>query len=233
MDKVLLEYDGFVYLEGGKVRLGTKNPLLCRLEGHRKNETPERYLNVSRFWISKYCVTNAEYERFDKRYERPLTSQRDRHPVTNVTYMNALTYTRWWSETTGIEFTLPNELQWVFAAAPFGWEFPWGNKPDKNKSLVYNKRAVGPLEVDDPRYGENWCGLLHMGGNVQEFVLGTNYAPGTNGAEVDGMYCIVKGGDWAHCKQSPGVARRGIVDVAGRAPTLGFRLASSYNFAGT
>ena len=216
---------GFVFLEGGRVRLGTDKPLPCRLEGYRKNETPVREFTVEPFWICKYCVTNKEYERYDPRYCRPTTSKENKHPVTNVTYMNAISYAAWLSKQyDGANFNLPTEQQWVFAAAPFCYEYPWGMNYSRKRAHVFNPNIAGPLEVDDPKFETNWCGLYHIGGNVQEFVLGTAYAGGTNGAYVDGMYCIVKGGDWSHCSRSAGVQRRGIADVAGRAPTVGFRL---------
>lgn len=225
IQKILTEMN-FVFLEGGRVGLGTENPLPCRLEGHRKNETPVREFFVKPFWICKYCVTNKEYESYDSRHRRPSVANDDKHPVTEVTYMNAISYAGWLAKQQRIDFNIPTEQEWVFAAAPFGLEYPWGMQYSREKAHVFTHNEIeGPLKVDDLKFGTNWCGLYHMGGNVQEFVLGTNYAPGTNGAVVDGMYCITKGGDWCHCPRSAGVHRRGIIDVAGRMNSLGFRLA--------
>jgi formylglycine-generating enzyme required for sulfatase activity len=216
---------GFVRLVGGPVRLGSDRPLPCRLEGHRRNETPVRDVEVSPFWIARRCVANWEYERCDRRWRRPLTSPDDTHPAVNVTYLNALDYCRWMSERYGLPFSLPSEAQWVFAAAPYGWSFPWGECPDQDSALTRGSAVNGPVHVDDPRFGTNWCGLLHVGGNVSQFVLGHYFAPGHGGATIDGCYCLVKGGNWMLCCQSPGVQRRGLVDVAARLPTVGFRLA--------
>lgn len=220
----ILRSSGFIFLEGGPVVLGTSRPLPCRLEGFRRNETPVREAVVGPFWIARCCVTNAEFERFKPRHRRPMTSPNDRHPAVEVTYLEALAYVEWLSRSQGVAFSLPTEAQWVFAAAPYGWEYPWGMEPDPARAHTRGPDVTGPLEVDDPRCGVNWRGLYHIVGNVQQMTLGTNYAPGTGGAATDGMYCIVKGGDWQHCRFSPGVHRRGIIDVAARLSTVGFRL---------
>lgn len=225
--KEQLDAFGFVFLEGGKVQLGSSSPLPCRLEGFRRNEVPVREVFVSSFWISKFCVTNHEYEEYDRKHRRPITSRDDKHPVTEVTYMNAISYAQWLSEKTNIVFSLPTEAQWIFSAAPFGWEYPWGMIDDRSRGHFFNPDPdkEGPLLVDDSFFGTNWCGLYHIGGNIQEFISGCHYIfPGSDGAETDGMYCLTKGGDWSHCPRSASVHRRGIIDVAGRAPTLGFRL---------
>jgi formylglycine-generating enzyme required for sulfatase activity len=184
-----------------------------------------RYRYVAPFWAARCCVTNLEFEAYRPQFRRPLTSPRDRQPVTDITYLEALGYAAWLSERHGIAFTLPTEDQWTAACGASGRnEFPWGDQPDRRLALTRGPKVDGPLDVDDGTYGPNQFGLLHAVGNVQQMLLGTAYAPGTNGAAVDGMYCIVKGGDWRHCAFSVGVARRGIMDVAARVPTVGFRL---------
>lgn len=220
----LLKKLGFVRLAGGPGRMGTANPLPCKLAGFRRNETPMRVVEVAPFWIAKLCVTNAEFEASGLRHRRPPTSPADRHPATDVTYLEAVQYAAWLSERHGIRFDLPTEEQWTFAAAPFGLEYPWGNEPDRTKALTRGSDVEGPVEVDDGRYGVNWCGLYHIAGNVHEMMRGAHEAPGTGGAASDGLYCVIKGGDWKHCQWSPGVHRRNIIDCAGRAPNIGFRL---------
>ncbi|MFA6604165.1 MAG: SUMF1/EgtB/PvdO family nonheme iron enzyme [Patescibacteria group bacterium] len=220
----LLSNLGFVHLAGGPVRLGTDRPLPCRFEGFRRNETPVRELLVGPFWIARCCVTNAEFERFKPQHRRPLTSPLDGHPVTDVTYLEALDFAAAAASRLGVAAALPTEAQWLFAAAPYGLEFPWGDEPDRSRCRTRGPGVAGPLEAADASLGLNWCGLCHIVGNVQQLTLGHYAAPGSLGAASDGAYCIVKGGDWKLCKHSAGVQRRGLADVAGRAPTVGFRL---------
>lgn len=227
----LLKNLNFVRVQGGVVQLGTPHPLKCPLEGIRENEVPTHLAEIGSFWISKYCTTNAEYEKYDHRHNRPYTSPGDMYPVTDVTYLNVLRYALFFSRKYRLNFTLPTEAQWLYAAAPFGWEYTYEERkePNRDKAHVYKTGGetyiYGALEVDDPRFGINHFGLYHMGGNVQEITLGWYRAPGHLGYSSDGAYCIVKGGDFGHCQYSAGVHRRGMMDVADKSTRIGFRLA--------
>jgi formylglycine-generating enzyme required for sulfatase activity len=230
MDKeTMLTRLDFVFLSGGPIKLGTREPLVCRLEGVRKNETPERMAVVEPFWLNKFCVTNGEFEQFNPKHQRSLTSPSDKHPVTDVTFMDALTYCQWLSEKTELNFRLPTETEWVWAAAPMGWEFPYQEnaKPSKGFAHTFDPAKRGSLQVDDPCFGTNCHGLYHMTGNVFQMTAPWYYAPGHLGAEADGAYYISKGGGFSHCQYSAGVQRRGIVDVGQRSVTTSFRLAHS------
>ncbi|MFC1599145.1 formylglycine-generating enzyme family protein [Patescibacteria group bacterium] len=223
----LLRSLNFVYLPGGKIMMGTDYPLACRLETKRKNETPKRELMVKPFWINKYCVSNVEYERYNKKHFRAPTSLNDNQPVTDLTYFDAIAYIHWLSEKHDLTFCLPSEKEWVFAAAPLAWEFPYqqAHLPNKLKAHTFEPNNFQTLAVDDSVFGENYCGLLHVGGNVIEMTSGWYYSPGHFDSMTDGAYFIAKGGGFGHCAYSAGVQRRLIVDVAGRCSRIGFRLA--------
>ena len=73
------------------------------------------------YWIGRYAVTLTQfrafvhasgYERADK---RSLQGQDD-HPVTYVTWHDALAYCLWLGERSGLAITLPSEAQWEKAA---------------------------------------------------------------------------------------------------------------------
>jgi formylglycine-generating enzyme required for sulfatase activity len=224
----LLESLHFIYLEGGVVRLGTEHPILCRLEGYRKNETPVREAEVAPFWICRFKVTNALYEQINPKHKRPPQSPDDDTPVVDVMYGEVLTFCRKVNEQTGMNFRLPTEREWTFAAAPYGWEFAYkeGHEPDITQAHTFGDgQEPRAVMVNDPRWQPNWCGLDQMGHNVSEMTGEAYYASGHDGAETDGMYCIVKGGNFGHCSLSPGIARRCLFDVSDRNPRLGFRLA--------
>jgi formylglycine-generating enzyme required for sulfatase activity len=223
----LLASHGFVYLPGGKIIMGTDHPLACRLEGKRKNEMLKRELLVKPFWINKHCVSNVEYEKFNSKHFRAPTSLNDNQPVTDLTYYDAIAYTQWLSAECSLTFRLPSEKEWVFAAAPLDWQFPYQQDylPNKNHAHTFSSNNFHTLAVDDPILGGNYCGLLHMGGNVFEMTNGWYYSPGHFGSVTDGAYFIAKGGGFGHCAYSAGVQRRLLVDVVGRCSRIGFRLA--------
>ena len=215
----------FVYLRGGLVQMGTYRPIPCTLEGYRRNETPVRTIEVEPFWICRYKVTNLMFEAF-KPHERAETSPSDECPVTEITYGEVLSFIDWLNKDTGKHFRLPTEGEWCFAAAPFGQEYPHGNTPNFDAGHVHGDSLPrGALPVGDPRFPRNCYGLDQMGYNVSEMTQGMYYTEGHNGAETDGAYCIVKGGNWGHCKRGPRLASRAIIDVADRNPRVGFRLA--------
>lgn len=218
---------GFVRLVGGMVKMGTDKPLFCKVEGHRHNETPVREVEVGPFWICKTKLTNGEFEHINPNHRRPSQALAEDMPVVDVMYGEAITFCKKINELTGMGFRLPTEPEWVFAAAPQGWEYPHGDRSDVTMGHVYGdgrEHSVAP--VLDPRWKSNWVGLDQMGYNVSEMTAGHYHAPiGQYGAETDGMYCIIKGGNYGHCKYGPGVHRRGIFDIADRNPRVGFRLA--------
>ncbi len=230
--EILLNKLNFVLLPAGKVKLGTEFPIPCRFEGHRLNETPIRELEVESFWINKFTVTNKEFEEFNNKRMRPQTSIEDNQPVTNITYLNTLRYIEWLSKKYGLAFTLPTEPEWIYAAAPWGWEYPYHSEktPDHAKAhnFILGETEYKTLAVDDLSFGTNLWNLYHMGGNVEEFTLGSYYTMvGNWGAITDGMYCIVKGGNFGHCPLSSGVQRRGIIDISARSERVGFRISHS------
>jgi len=225
----LLKQLNFVWFPGGKVMMGARFPVPCNFEGYRHNETPRRELEVGPLWLAKFCITNAQYEELDKKHCRPPTSTRDKDPVTNVTYYDALKFAEFLSQKFGLNFTLPTEPEWVFAAAPYGWELVYkrGPRPIPSKTWTFHPSKpenYHTLEVDNP-LDINSAGLYHMGGNVCRIALGSFNTPGHWGAETDGMYCILKGGNFGHCPFGAGVHRRDIMGVAARSERVGFRLA--------
>ncbi|PIP86155.1 hypothetical protein COW83_00425 [Candidatus Collierbacteria bacterium CG22_combo_CG10-13_8_21_14_all_43_12] len=231
--EILLSLD-FVRCEGGPVLMGQENGLLCSIEGQRRNETPQREFEIPPFYISKYTVTNAEYELHDPKHSRTNTSKGDRTPATCMTYGRAVGFALWLNEQTGLAFGLPTEPQFMAAVAPYGWLFP--HKPDGNpdrhvqnnyKAFVgaYPEGEIGAaMDVDDPRVPENYLGLKHASGNVSVFTFGHYLTPGHWGAASDGSYVVVVGGNFRLCPYGTRSITRGIIDVTGIFDTVGIRL---------
>lgn len=226
----LLRILDFVEIPGGLVLLGTEHPLRCSLEGRRWNETPPRRIEVAPFCLCRFKVTNIVYEMINPDHRRPPQSLQDDMPVVDVTYGESLTFCRKLNEMTGMGFRLPTEPEWVFAAAPYGWEFPYqagAKDPRLDQGHVYGDGFEhGAAPVGDPRWPLNQFGLDQVGHNVSEFTYGHYRIPsGSWGAQDDGMYCIAKGGNYGHCPYAAGINRRLVVDVSDRNPRVGLRLA--------
>lgn len=217
---------GFIYIEGGVVQLGTNNPLKGGVEGYRKNETPVRLREITPFWLGIRKVTNIEFEQFFPKHRRSPHSLDDNHPVVDVTYNEVSEYINRLNSYANGTYRLPTEIEWTYAASPFGQEYPHGDTPSFEGGHVYGDgHEFGCAPVFDERWARNHLGLDQMGYNVSELTQDIHTIPGTFDSSSDGTYCIVKGGNWGRCILSPSVHRRRIFDVIDRNPRVGFRLA--------
>lgn len=116
----------------------------------------------------------------------------DSHPVTCVSWYDAEDFCQWLSRKTGVNFVLPTEAQWEYAARGDDQRiYPWGNEdPDGTKANYAEEafHAVFPgTEQSKVHFGVNDgyaatspvgsfplgaspCGALDMAGNVSEWV---------------------------------------------------------------
>jgi formylglycine-generating enzyme required for sulfatase activity len=153
-------------------------------------------------------VTFAEYDMFAKSTGRkqPDSNGQDRknHPVSNVSWDDALAYTKWLSKQTGKKYRLPSEAEWEFGArAGQRTTYWWGTTKgignahcfDCGSDLNTSKTAkVGS-------YKSNQFGLNDTAGNLYEWVhdcYHRNYTDAPDdGSAWDGGDCsvrIVRGG---------------------------------------
>ena len=159
-------------------------------------ETPQHRPNLAAFEISKYPITNAQFDVFvqdggysDRHWrscwtEAGLRWKRDRrgpekyggvfdlanHPVVGVSWYEAVAYSNWLGQKLGRPVTLPSEAQWERAARHRdGRRYPWGEAltPDHAN---YDETGIGTTTAVGifPK-GKSECGALDMSGNVWEW----------------------------------------------------------------
>lgn len=140
-------------------------------------ETPRHEVDLPSYRIGKYPVTNAQYEEFIRRSGRPVTAhmcwdgQRvptglEQHPVTGVTWYEALAYCQWLSERTERKYSLPNEAQWEKACR--GGKnsiYPWGDELDLKRS----NQGCATLAPVDAYPAQNEFGCFDLVGNVRQW----------------------------------------------------------------
>jgi hypothetical protein len=155
-------------------------------------------------YIGYAPVTNAEYAAFNPNYSYP--SEKDRFPVVNITYYEAVAYCDWLSTSDAIhEYRLPTENEWIMAA---------GHMP---KDVVMNTNHIesGLTSVDAYAQTTGSCGGIDFWGNCWEWTS-TQNASG---------YHIVKGGAWNssrdECRTEYSDAVR---NPSGSYPNVGFRV---------
>jgi formylglycine-generating enzyme required for sulfatase activity len=191
-------------------------------EGERK-----RLVYVEDFYIDKYPVTNADYERFLESIpleERPrpprswddtYAKNKANHPVMGVPFSLARRYAEWAGK------RLPLEMEWEKAARGVdGRKYPWGNKFDKSKCNTDESGINDTTPVNQYPDGASPYGVLDMAGNVWEWV--TDWA--------DDVRKTIKGGSYKHDKDfAVCSSSEGYNPNSGRPSSVGFRCARSLN----
>jgi len=191
-----------IKLPGGTFRMGGPSALIS------PDEVPRREVTVSPFMVSVYEVTFAEYYRFAEATGRrkPKSNGWDvkTHPVVDVSWDDALAYTRWLSKQTGMRYRLLSEAEWEYAArAGTTTSFWWGTKPGVGNAHCFDCKSdfstSKPAKVGT--YKPNAFGLYDTAGNVYEWVhdcYHRNYQDAPNDGSVwEGGDCdvrVVRGG---------------------------------------
>jgi formylglycine-generating enzyme required for sulfatase activity len=149
------------------------------------NETPQFPVTVTRFFMSRFPVTNEQYEAFDPLHARKRAAGAgDRHPVVYVSSLEAAKFCQWLSARERRKYRLPTEAEWEYAArGKDGRMFPWGgfarrgdlaNFADKNTVFAWSDREIDDGYAESspvgafPR-GASPFGIEDMAGNVWEW----------------------------------------------------------------
>ena len=154
--------EGGSFLEGSHDPGKTDDPASPYSTG---DERPPRRMTVKGFWIQEHEVTNEEYRRFDPDHRFP--DGEGRHPVTNVTWREAMAYASW------LGGTLPTEAQWEYAAeGSDSRKYPWGDSaPGCRRAQFGACDPEGAVEVMSRPGGATPEGVQDLAGNVWEWVV--------------------------------------------------------------
>jgi formylglycine-generating enzyme required for sulfatase activity len=144
-------------------------------------------------------VTFAEYDRFceatgrekpkDGRRWFPFSNWgRDKRPVMNVSWDDAVAYTRWLSEQAGKRYRLPSESEWEYAAKA-GTEdrYWWGFNVGEGRANCQGcgSKPIGKKTLPVGSFASNRFGLYDTAGNVWEWCQ-DRWHESYAGAPVDG-----------------------------------------------
>lgn len=93
----------------------------------------------------------------------------EKHPVSQITYADALAFCAWLSEQDEYTYSLPSEAQWEYAAkAGTQTIWPWGDSlKEADPYITWKKRWPQPVASGSP----NPWGLYDMVGNLWELCL--------------------------------------------------------------
>jgi formylglycine-generating enzyme len=209
-------------------------------------ERPVHRTAVESYWISKYLITNTQYEQFvrstghrvpfldDPRaaidnwdaQQRMYPEGHARHPVVLVSWHDAVAYCAWAGG------RLPTEAGWERAARGGleGKLYPWGNEIDPSRANYDNRNGTTVVGS----YAPNDYGLYDVAGNVWEWVADWydpkyyQSSPPTNPqGPTHGTTRVLRGGAWLLFPQFCRVAYRFREGPDFRFNLIGFRLARS------
>ena len=209
------------------------------------NERPPTKTRISAFYLSRWPVTNAQYECFDPAHRaKRAASAGDNHPVIHVTHAEATRFCAWLSQREKRPYRLPTEAEWEYAARGMdGRKFPWGNRldandlanfADANKNLPWAEHTIncGFAETSPvgsfPR-GTSPFGMEDMAGTVWEWCLDClTPHPGRERTNprgpLDGLKQIYRGGSWKSRASSLRTSARASNSPAYSANDIGFRV---------
>ncbi len=148
------------------------------------NERPLTPVTLGEFYMSRFPVTNLQYEQFDPAHkQKRLKSADGDHPVVYVTSFEAVKYCEWLSQREGKTYRLPTEAEWEHAArGTDGRPYPWGNQDRRGDCANFADASTtfawrDPLIHDGfaetspvgsfPK-GASFFGIEDMAGNVWE-----------------------------------------------------------------
>ncbi len=169
---------------------------------------PVREVVLPAFLIGSREVTFAEYDRFVTATGARRPSDhgfgRGKRPVIDVSWGDALAYTRWLSRRTGHRYRLPSEAEWEYAARAGGRSLHWwGADAPAGRAVCLDcgSRWDGRSTAPVASLAANPFGLYDTAGNVYEWVADC-YQPTHRNAPSDGSALQLRG-----CRQR--VARGG------------------------
>ena len=204
-------------------------------------ERPRRTVSVKNFAISKYEITFTQYERFASATRRSIPNNlgldKSTFPVIFVTWDDAFNYTRWLSDQTGENYSLPTESQWEYAAGTGATSSHWwGYNEEPNIAQCFG--CGSEFEPREPAkvgsFSPNKFGVHDTAGNVSEWVADCwhenyNNAPSTD--EVwEGGDCslrVVRGGAYSSPFLSIRHAKRDKFRADSIYDNIGFRVVRS------
>ena len=164
------------------------------------SEKPAHKVTVSSYSIGKFEVTQEEW--VSVMGYNPSKFKGAKRPVENVTWNECQDFIHKLNEMTGMNFRLPTEAEWEFAARgglrSIGYLYSGGDMLDR-VAWFYNNSGHSSHEVGQKLPNE--LGLFDMNGNVWEwchdFYSGYGY---TNQIDpkgpTNGAFRVYRGGSW-------------------------------------
>ncbi len=210
----------FVWVPDGCFQMGSNSG--------DSNEKPVHEVCVDGFWMGKYEVTQAEWQRVMG--SNPSHFKGDRNPVECVSWNNAQEFIKRLNAKGNGTFRLPTEAEWEYAARSGGKDEKYAGGNDVDRVAWYRSNSgkeTHPVGTKAP----NGLGLYDMSGNVWEWCQDWyNDKAYSQHARLNPIYSgggddrVLRGGSWLNSAGRVRAANRGGFFPGRRDNFLGFRL---------
>ena len=218
-----------VFVQGGTFTMG------CTPEQGKecdKNEKPAHQVTLSDYYIGKYEVTYAQWQKVMG--NNTSTDKGDNLPVENVSWNDIQEFIKKLNEMTSGGYRLPTEAEWEYAARggiqSQGYKHSGSNNIRDVGWYILNSLNGAIRQVGTKKANE--LGIHDMSGNVSEWVhdwlgdYGSNPQTNPQGPS-SGKFRAFRGGNYYYAASEARVSNRNGGDPSTRYNFLGFRLARS------
>ena len=174
-----------ISIPAGKFTIGSKNPMAD------KDESPQKEIEVSAFWMEEHEVTFAEWDLYFKDNSLPQSKIIDgvtratpqyidltwgmgraaEQPTNSMSQQAAVMYCKWLYSKTGFFYRLPTEAEWEYACNANG---AGSTKAPDLKAIAeagYSKENSGAKYHTVKEKKPNAWGLYDMLGNLSEWTI--------------------------------------------------------------
>jgi formylglycine-generating enzyme required for sulfatase activity len=208
----------------------------------------KRVLDVDVFQISKYPVTNAQYQIFvddptgyanvswwqyspdahQWRMKNPMPRESkfkgDERPREMVTWYESMAFCEWLSSCLGVKISLPVSAQWQRAfQGDDNRAYPWGNTFDQDSCNTVESQIKMTTLVTRYPNGVSPYGVYDMAGNVWEWCRDSRVT--NNRSPDEKQKRFVRGGSYIGPHQRAHVAFQFELEPESYHASIGFRLA--------
>ena len=228
-----------IKVEGGTLNVGATEEQISEADN---NEYPEHPITLPTFYISQFPITQNVWEavmgynkaKFKKQEKavlyRSKYNEKGHYPAETLSHDEALDFVIRLSKRTNLQFSLPSEDEWEYAARggqkSKGYKYAGSN--DINDVAWYRGNSDGcPHPVGEKQPNE--LGLYDMSGNVWEWTetLAHSYAAADD--DISGDIFIRRGGSWWHDPTNCRVSKRYASDKNKKTSGLGLRVVIRLN----
>lgn len=220
-----------VYVEGGTFTMGATPEMNTKLSDHEK---PVHKVTLSSFYISKYEVTQDEWEAVlgYNPNENYIGIKGTNVPATHISWDDCQIFIDSLNKISKFKFRLPTEAEWEFAAR--------GGTFSKRTKYSGGNNAYEVANVNFKNFGSkigqkkpNELGLYDMTGNASEWCQ-DSYAPYTNETVTDPLIeldntedKVNRGGGWGSTLWQSRISNRNGLPKDNRGNGSGMRLAAT------